>query len=67
MTRRFHAASLALGRVVREGAAPALAAARRRFGVWGARFAAALRDPEPLTPEDYERELRERVFQPPQF
>ena len=41
-------------------------AAWRRFGAWGANLVAALRDPQPQSPEDYERELRERVFLPPQ-
>jgi hypothetical protein len=34
--------------------------------VWGGKIVAALKDPEPQSPEDYERELRERVFHPPQ-
>jgi len=38
----------------------------RRFGAWSGKIVAALRDPEPQSQEDYERELRERVFHPPQ-
>jgi len=41
-------------------------AAFRRFGAWAGKIVAALRDPAPQSPEDYERELRERVFHPPQ-
>jgi len=40
-------------------------AAWRRVSAWSARIVAALRDPQPQSPEDYERELRERVFHPP--
>jgi hypothetical protein len=36
------------------------------LGAWCQKIFAALKDPEPLSPEDYERELRERVFHPPQ-
>ena len=61
MTRSFGAVSLTIGRISR-----ARAAAWRRFGAWGGKFIAALKDPEPQSPEDYERELRERVFHPPQ-
>ena len=61
MTRSFGAVSLTIGRISR-----ARAAAWRQFGAWGGKIVAALRDPEPQSPEDYERELRERVFHPPQ-
>jgi len=64
MTRSFDAVSLAIGRISRAWAASG--AARRRFGAWGGKIIAALKDPEPQSPEDYERELRERVFHPPQ-
>jgi len=37
-----------------------------RIGAWAGKIVAALRDPAPQSPEDYERELRERVFHPPQ-
>lgn len=66
MARRFPAVSRTIGRFSRVGAAPAFGAARRRLGAWGAWLAAALKEPGPLSPEDYERELRERVFHPPQ-
>ena len=42
-------------------------AAWRRVGAWAEKIAAALREPGPQSPEDYERELRERVFHPPQL
>jgi hypothetical protein len=64
MTRGFSSASPTIGRLSRLRAASG--AAWRRFGAWSGRIAAALRDPEPQSPEDYERELRERVFHPPQ-
>ena len=64
MTRSFGAVSLAIGRISRARAASG--AAWRRFGAWGGKIVAALKDPEPQSPEDYERELRERVFHPPQ-
>ena len=64
MTRGFHVVSHAIGRISRARAASG--AAWRRFGAWGANLVAALRDPQPQSPEDYERELRERVFLPPQ-
>ena len=44
----------------------AFRAALRRFGAWAGKAVAALRDPVPQSPEDYEREVRERVFHPPQ-
>ena len=65
MTRSFQGALLAIGRISRAHAAPA--AVWRRLGAWGGKLAAALKDPELLSPEDYERELRERVFHPPQL
>jgi hypothetical protein len=64
MTRTSEAASLTVGRFSRLRAA--FGAAWRRFGAWSLKIIAALRDPEPQSPEDYERELRERVFHPPQ-
>ena len=64
MTRGFHVVSHAIGRISRARAASG--AAWRRFGAWGGRIVVALRDPELQSPEDYERELRERVFHPPQ-
>jgi hypothetical protein len=64
MTRAFHVVSDAIGRISGAGVAPA--AAWRRLRVWGGKIVAALKDPEPQSPEDYERELRERVFHPPQ-
>jgi hypothetical protein len=64
MTRRLGAVSLTIGRISRAHAASG--AAWRRFSAWGGKIVAALRDPEPQSPEDYERELRERVFHPPQ-
>ena len=64
MTRSFGAGSLTIKRFSRARAATG--AAWRRFGAWGGKIVAALRDPEPQSPEDYERELRERVFHPPQ-
>jgi len=63
MTRSFGAVSL-IGKVLRAYAASGVGL--RRFGVWSGKIVAALRDPEPQSPEDYERELRERVFHPPQ-
>jgi len=66
MALDFHAISLATGRIARAGVAPLVGAARGRLGGWGARLAAALKEPELASPEDYERELRERVFHPPQ-
>ncbi len=64
MTRSLDVVSLTIGPISRARAA--FAAAWRRFGAWGGKIVAALRDPEPQSPEDYERELRERVFHPPQ-
>jgi len=64
MTRSFGAVSLTVGRFIRARAASG--AAWRRFGARVGRIVAALRDPEPQSREDYERELRERVFHPPQ-
>ena len=64
VTRSFGAVSLAIGRISRARAA--FGAAWRRFGAWGGKIVVALKDPEPQSPEDYERELRERVFLPPQ-
>ena len=64
MTVRFDAVSLTIGRISLLRARSC--AALRRFGAWAGRTVAALRDPEPQSPEDYERELRERVFHPPQ-
>jgi hypothetical protein len=60
MARSLRSVSPTIGRFSR------LRAAWRRFGAWGGKIVAALRDPEPQSPEDYERELRERVFHPPQ-
>ena len=64
MTRKYDAISSTIGKLLRANAASS--AALRRFGAWGGKIVAALRDPEPQSPEDYERELRERVFHPPQ-
>jgi hypothetical protein len=64
MTRAFDVVSDAIGRI--SGARAAPGAAWRRLLAWGGKIVAALRDPEPQSPEDYERELRERVFHPPQ-
>ena len=64
MARSFSSVSPTIGRFSRLRAASA--AAWRRLGAWSGRIVAALRDPEPQSPEDYERELRERVFHPPQ-
>ena len=64
MTRAFDVVSDAIGLI--SGARAAPGAAWRRLLVWGGKVVAALRDPEPQSPEDYERELRERVFHPPQ-
>ena len=64
MTRNHDALSPTLGWFSRLSAASG--AAWRRFDAWGARIVDALRDPQPQSPEDYERELRERVFLPPQ-
>jgi hypothetical protein len=64
MSRSFGAVSLTLTRITRARAASGVA--WRRIGAWGGRILAALRDPEPQSLEDYERELRERVFHPPQ-
>jgi hypothetical protein len=63
MTRSFDAASPTVGRLSRLRAASG--AAWRRLGAWSLEVVAALRDSEPQSPEDYERELRERVFHPP--
>jgi hypothetical protein len=60
MSRRLGAVSLTIGRFSQ------VRAALRRFGAWSGKIVAALRDPEPQSQEDYERELRERVFHPPQ-
>jgi hypothetical protein len=60
MTRGFQAALRAVARISGAGAV------WRRLGAWAGKIAAALKDPELLSPEDYERELRERVFHPPQ-
>jgi len=64
MTRAFHVVSDAIARIFAVHGAPG--AAWRRLRVWGGKFVAALKDPQPQSPEDYERELRERVFHPPQ-
>ena len=56
----------AAGRAWLAGALSVIAAAHRKLADLAVRLAAALREQEPLTPEDYERELRERVFHPPQ-
>ena len=64
MTRAFHIVSDAIARFFGARAAPG--AAWRRLRAWGGKIVAALKDPEPQSPEDYERELRERVFHPPQ-
>ena len=64
MTRAFDVVSDAIGRIF--DACFASGAAWGRLRLWGGRFVVALRDPEPQSPEDYERELRERVFHPPQ-
>jgi len=64
MTRAFQVVSDAIARISAVHGAPG--AAWRRLRVWGGRIVAALKDPQPQSPEDYERELRERVFHPPQ-
>jgi len=64
MTRSFDAVSPTIRRISRVRAASG--AAWRRIGAWSRKIVAALRDPQPQSPEDYERELRERVFHPPQ-
>ena len=64
MTRGFGALSSTIAKISRARAASGVAL--RRFGAWSGKIVAALRDPEPQSPEDYERELRERVFLPPQ-
>ena len=64
MTRAFGAVSPTIGKRLRAYAASRVAL--QRLGGWSGRILAALRDPEPQSPEDYERELRERVFHPPQ-
>jgi hypothetical protein len=63
MTRGFGAVSPAIDKLLRTHAASAVAL--RRLAAWSGKIVAALRDPEPQSPEDYERELRERVFHPP--
>jgi len=63
MTRSLGVVSLTIGPISRARAA--FAAAWRRLGAWSLEVVAALRDSEPQSPEDYERELRERVFHPP--
>jgi hypothetical protein len=60
MSQSFGAVSLTNGKISRARAA------LRRLGAWGGKVIAALRDPEPQSAEDYERELRERAFHPPQ-
>jgi hypothetical protein len=64
MTRAFHVVSDAIARI--SGVRGAPGAAWRRLRVWVGKIVAALKDPEPQSAEDYERELRERVFHPPQ-
>jgi len=64
MTRAFGAVSPTIGKLLRAYAASGVAL--RRLSAWSGKIVAALRDPEPQSPEDYERELRERVFHPPQ-
>ena len=64
MTRGIGAVSPTVGILLRGYAA--LRVALQRLGAWSGKIVAALRDPEPQSPEDYERELRERVFLPPQ-
>jgi hypothetical protein len=64
MTRDFGAVSPTIGNLRRAYAASSVAL--QRLFAWGGKIVAALRDPEPQSPEDYERELRERVFHPPQ-
>ena len=64
MTRALDVVSDAIGRIA--GVRAASGAGWRRLRVWGERVFAALKDPEPQSPEEYERELRERVFHPPQ-
>jgi hypothetical protein len=64
MNVHFGAVSRTAGRIYLLGAASG--AALRRLGAWGGKVIVALRDPEPQSAEDYERELRERVFHPPQ-
>jgi hypothetical protein len=64
MTRSVGAVLLTFAKIFRVRAASG--AAWRRLGAWSRKFVVALRDPEPQSPEDYERELRERVFHPPQ-
>jgi hypothetical protein len=64
MTRSFGAVSPTIGKLLRAYAASRVAL--RRLGGWSGKILAALRDSEPQSTEDYERELRERVFLPPQ-
>ena len=64
MSRSFGAISLTISKISSARTAPG--AAWRRLASWSGKIVAALRDPEPQSPEDYERELRERVFHPPQ-
>jgi len=60
VSQSFGTVSLTNGKISRARAA------LRRLGVWRGKVVAALRDSEPQSPEDCERELRERVFHSPQ-
>ena len=64
MSRSIGAVSPTIGKLLRAYAASGVAL--QRLSAWSGKIVAALRDPEPQSPEDYERELRERVFHPPQ-
>jgi hypothetical protein len=64
MTRGFGAVSPTIGKLLRAYAASGVGL--QRLAALSGKIVAALRDPEPQSPEDYERELRERVFHPPQ-
>jgi hypothetical protein len=64
MNVRFGVVSQTIGRIPLRRVTSS--AALRGFGAWTGKIVAALRDPTPQSPEDYERELRERVFHPPQ-
>jgi len=64
MSRGFGAVSPTIGKLLRARAASGVAL--QRLAAWSRKIVAALRDPEPQSPEEYERELRERVFHPPQ-
>jgi hypothetical protein len=64
MSQGFGTVSPVIGKFLRAYAASGVVL--QRLSAWSGKIVAALRDPEPQSPEDYERELRERVFHPPQ-